>query len=111
MAQQATSQQTAAGPEVHDAHHPSPAGYVRIAAILAVLTAMEVSLFYIEVGPAFIPAMIGLMSVKFTLVVAEFMHLKYDTKLYRRVMLLGLLTALGVYGIVLATFSSVRLEF
>lgn len=121
MAQQATREPTAAGPggEVHpevqpgddDHHHPLPTDYVRIAVILAVLTALEVSLFYIEVGPAFLPMMLGLMAVKFLLVVAEFMHLKYDTKLYRRVMLVGLFTAIAVYGIALLTFSGVRLDF
>lgn len=120
MAQQATREPTAAGPggEVHpevapgdDHHHPLPTDYVRIAVILAVLTALEVSLFYIEVGPAFLPMMLGLMAVKFVLVVGEFMHLKYDTKLYRRVMMVGLVTAIAVYGIALATFSGVRLDF
>lgn len=107
----AQATQQAQGTAEHHDHHPTPRDYVRIAVILAVLTALEVSLFYLEVGPAFIPMMIGLMTVKFILVVAEFMHLKYDTKLYRRVMATGLFTALAVYAIVLVTFADVRVDF
>jgi cytochrome c oxidase subunit 4 len=45
-----------------------------------------------------------MMAVKFVIVVSYFMHLKYDNKLFSWVFYAGLILALIVYGIFLATF-------
>jgi caa(3)-type oxidase subunit IV len=86
------------------AHHPSAADYVRIALILALLTALEVSTYYFDFGRAGVPLLIVLMVIKFTLVVNEFMHLKYDTNIYRRLMVTGLVGAVLLYTITLVLF-------
>ena len=86
------------------AHHPSAADYVRIALILAFLTALEVSTYYFDFGRAGVPLLIVLMAIKFVLVVNEFMHLKYDTNVYRRLMVTGLVGAVLLYSITLVLF-------
>ena len=95
--------------DVHptDEFHPTPKQYVQIAIALSVLTAMEVSASYIELGGAFIPLLIILMSIKFVLVAGWFMHLKYDTRLYSRLLGAGLAVAITVYLATLLTFRHV----
>lgn len=95
--------------EDHGAHagHPTPRQYVQIAVILAVLTALEVSLIYVEVGVAMIPTLIVLMILKFALVVAWYMHLKFDAATFTRLLLTGLVLAVGIYAVVLVTFLDV----
>jgi cytochrome c oxidase subunit 4 len=88
-------------------HHPSDSEYVRVATILAILTAAEVSTFYVDFGWASVPMLIILMSVKFFMVAGIFMHLKFDTKLYRMLVTAGLFLAIGLYTIMLMTFFSV----
>jgi len=45
-----------------------------------------------------------MMVVKFIIVVSYFMHLKFDNKLFSWVFYAGLILALTVYAIFLATF-------
>jgi cytochrome c oxidase subunit IV len=85
-------------------HGMSNAGYIRIAAILAAITALEVSTVYIDFGPFFLPALLIMMAVKFIMVVSYFMHLKFDNKLFSFMFYAGLFLAVGVYATFLATF-------
>ena len=82
----------------------SNAGYVRIAAILAAITALEVATYYVDLGALFLPALLIMMAVKFYIVVSFFMHLRYENKLFSWVFYAGLFLAMTVYGIFLATF-------
>ena len=82
----------------------SNAGYVRIAAILAAITALEVATYYVDLGALFLPALLIMMAVKFYIVVSFFMHLRYENKLFSWVFYAGLYLAMIVYGIFLATF-------
>lgn len=95
-------------PADSDAHdeHGSDATYVKIAAVLAVITAAEIALPAVAdvEGIAVIGAMLAMMVLKFGLVVAYFMHLKYDSILFRRVFVAGLVLAVIVYVIALGTF-------
>jgi cytochrome c oxidase subunit IV len=68
----------------HAQHGMSNAGYIRIALILAAMTALEVSTYYVDFGALFMPVLIILMVVKFFIVVSYFMHLKFDNKLFLR---------------------------
>jgi len=63
-------------------HGMSNAGYVRIALILGIITALEVSTYYVDFGPLFLPALLIMMVIKFIMVVSYFMHLKFDNKLF-----------------------------
>jgi cytochrome c oxidase subunit IV len=84
--------------------HPSDMLYVKVALLLAVLTAIEVATYFFDFKAAFVPVLVGLMTVKFFVVLFFFMHLKFDSKLFRRVFYSGLLFAIGVYVVALTTF-------
>jgi cytochrome c oxidase subunit 4 len=59
--------------------HPGARAYVIIALILAVITAVEVAVYYIpELRPFIVPILVILSAVKFWMVVAFFMHLWFD---------------------------------
>ena len=82
----------------------SDAGYIKIALILAAITALEVSTYYVDFGPLFMPSLMIMMVVKFVMVVSYFMHLKFDSKIFTFMFYTGLGLALFVYITALATF-------
>ena len=84
-------------------HGLTNAGYVRIAVILALITALEVSTYYVDFGPFFLPSLIIMMFVKFVMVVSYFMHLRFDHGLFSFLFYSGLVLAVGVYVAFLAT--------
>jgi cytochrome c oxidase subunit IV len=85
--------------------HPSPLVYVKVALILAVVTAIEVALYYVKISDGLLVSSLLVLSLlKFALVALYFMHLKFDSLLFRRLFITGLLLAIGVYAVVLATF-------
>jgi caa(3)-type oxidase subunit IV len=85
------------------AHKPN-SFYIQVAAALAVITAVEVGLYYLDIGKLFMPALLILMVVKFITVVSVFMHLKFDHKLFSYLFYSGLFLAVGVYIAALMTF-------
>ncbi|MGH9036759.1 MAG: cytochrome C oxidase subunit IV family protein [Acidimicrobiia bacterium] len=89
----------------HDAHaHPSPAKYVMIALILAIVTGIEVGLYYIDMpDKLFVAILLGLAFIKFSMVAAYFMHLKFDGRLLRRLFITGIVLAAVVYTLALVT--------
>jgi len=85
--------------------HPDWGTYKWVALILAAITALEVWIYYIPSFTAtklFVPVLLALSAIKFTIVVMFYMHLKYDAKLFR---------ALFVAPLVLASFIIVGLLF
>ena len=99
----------AAAPVEHVEHeHPSDWQYIKIALILAVLTAIEVFTYFQSVhrmGDAALYVLLTvLMVLKFIYVVAWFMHLKFDSVLFKRIFITGIALALGVYLIMLTAF-------
>src|SRR3954465_7488690 len=91
--------------EYGEGHHgATDKQYIIIAAILAAITALEITLSYIDVGPIYLPALLILMAVKFLTVVSYFMHLKFDNKILSFLFCLGLVLAVLVYCAALSTF-------
>jgi cytochrome c oxidase subunit 4 len=93
--------------EEHDDHtHPGDRKYVEIAIILAVLTALEVATYFFEeeLGDALIPILMVLMVVKFFMVAAWFMHLRFDSRLFSKLFVSGLVLAGAVYIVMLTAF-------
>jgi cytochrome c oxidase subunit 4 len=78
--------------------------YIAVALILAVITALEVSLTYIDIGALFLPVLLILMVIKFFTVVLYFMHLKFDNRLFTVLFYMGLGLAVFVYTVALFTF-------
>ena len=89
-----------------EAHaHPSPRDYWLIALILAVITAAEVAVAYIDALDSVIAPLLIVMSIaKFVIVVGYFMHLRYEAKIYRNLFFIGLVAAPLLFGAVLFTF-------
>jgi cytochrome c oxidase subunit 4 len=96
-----------AGLAVHDEHaHPTPLKYVGIAAILAIATGIEVGLYYINLpDKLFVALLLGLAFIKFSMVAAYFMHLKFDGRLLRRLFVTGIILAATVYTVALLTLN------
>ena len=86
--------------------HPSPAQYWKIAGILAVLTAIEVALFYIdrelELGALNAMVLIALSALKFIIVIGWFMHLRFEKPFLSRLFTAGFGLAIACYTVVLA---------
>ena len=84
--------------------HPGPLEYVKVAVFLAVVTGIEVGIYYLKGARSVLaPALILLSIVKFSMVGLYFMHLKFDTHLFRRVFILGIILAITVYTVALVT--------
>jgi cytochrome c oxidase subunit 4 len=98
----------AEAPAAHDEgehEHASDLLYIKVAVGLAVLTGMEVAWPYIvDDGPILMFPLLAVMAIKFVIIAAFFMHLKFDSKILSRVFYSGLLLAVGVYIIALLTF-------
>lgn len=99
--------------DTHEAHapqgeraheHPSDWQYVKVAILLAVVTAAEVGTYFVELNDIVIGLLYGMMVAKFAVVGAYFMHLKFDSKIFRWVFVGGLALAVGVYLVVFAVF-------
>jgi cytochrome c oxidase subunit 4 len=90
----------------HERAHPGPGEYIKIAVILAIVTIIEVGAYYVTQIPDGVLAasLLVMMVVKFCLVALWFMHLRFDSRLFRRLFVGGLILALAIYTIVLLTF-------
>jgi cytochrome c oxidase subunit 4 len=84
--------------------HPSDLTYVGIAIILAVFTAIEVGIYYLHPSTWTALSLLLFMTLKFGVVVAYFMHLRFDSPIFRRLFIGGLTLAVVVYTIVLFMF-------
>jgi len=75
--------------------HASTATYLKVAAILCAVTALEFTIIYIrQVAPILVPLLLVMSAAKFALVALFFMHLRYDSRV---------LTLLFVAPLLLAT--------
>jgi cytochrome c oxidase subunit 4 len=86
--------------------HPTPQRYVMIAAILVVVTAAEIGLYYLQgdVPDGLIIVFLLMFAViKFALVASWYMHLRTDKPIFRRFFVLGIVAAISLYLIVLTT--------
>ena len=87
-------------------HHPSPRKYVAVAVILAIVTAIEVGAYYITglSDTVLSVALLLMMVVKFAMVALWFMHLRFDSRLFRRLFITGIILAMAIYTVVLVSF-------
>ena len=76
-----------------------------VGAVLAVITAVEISIFYITALARFLaPALIVLSISKFALVVMFFMHLRFDHRVFRWLFVGPLAITVGVVVALMALF-------
>jgi cytochrome c oxidase subunit 4 len=79
--------------------HPGVGTYLTVAAVLTVITLVEVGVFYvpaIQQGPLLAPILLTLSGAKFALVVMFYMHLRSDHRLFSAIFTIPLLIAVGV---------------
>ena len=89
-------------PDDELSHHPGPRAYVGIAIVLAIVTAIEVAIYYFDLAPELLVGMLIFFAViKFILVASWFMHLRFDSRLFKMLFVTGLITALLVFGVVM----------
>ena len=93
-----------AGPHDESHAHKPNSFYIKVAIALAIVTAVEVGLYYLDLGKLFLPTLLVLMAVKFVTVVSLFMHLKFDNKIFSWLFYSGLFLAVFVYLAALMTF-------
>ena len=92
------------GPHGEEEHYPDERQYIKIALILFAITMFEVGIYYVSgVTKEVITLMIFSMIAKFTLVALFFMHLRFDSRLFRRLFVTGIILAIAVYSILLTT--------
>jgi cytochrome c oxidase subunit 4 len=86
--------------------HPGPSVYITVALILAVLTAMEISVFYVQsLQSVLVPILIILAIAKFALVAMFYMHLHYDHRVFSILFVFPLLLAVLVVLSLLLLFA------
>jgi cytochrome c oxidase subunit 4 len=105
---QATGADAATETEHLEHEHPRDLLYVQVALVLAVLTAAEVATYNQDFSDALgdfqVPMLLLLMTIKFSLVIMFFMHLRFDHRLFSWVFIGGLVLASVVYIATLLTF-------
>ncbi|MCH9038896.1 MAG: cytochrome C oxidase subunit IV family protein [Chloroflexi bacterium] len=85
--------------------HPSPGTYFKVAITLAIITAVEIAVFYLEfVGHGIIPILALLSGAKFILVMMYYMHLKFDSRIFSTLFVAGLVTAAGILFALMTLF-------
>jgi cytochrome c oxidase subunit 4 len=107
-----------ASAEPHHAHgdadehaHPDWSTYKWVALILTVITVVEVWIFYTPFAEnrLFVPSLLTMSAAKFVIVVMFYMHLKYDSKIFRALFTGPLL--IGVIVIISLLFLFGQLDF
>ena len=94
-------------PEEGGTHHehPSEWEYIKVAIVLALITLAEVAVYYVEsLEGLLVPILIVMSVLKFALVVLWFMHLRFDSRLFRRLFATGIALALFCFMVTLSTF-------
>ena len=87
-------------------HHPSLGVYFAVFTTLMVLTGVTVWVAFIQLGPLGDIVAITIASIKATLVMLFFMHLKYSEKLTWVVMIAALVWLVVLLGITLSDYLS-----
>ncbi len=88
----------------HAHSHPTWKQYKWVALILTVITVLEVWAYYIPTLVAssfFVPLLLLMSAVKFTIVVLFYMHLRYDHRLFRPLftgpLIIAIATLIGLF--------------
>ena len=89
----------------HETGHPGEFTYIKIAAILAAITVVEVAIYYFDLGRTLlVTLLLALSAVKFATVVGYFMHLKFDDRRLTWIFAAGLVVAFSIIMALYALF-------
>jgi cytochrome c oxidase subunit 4 len=103
-----------AAPHGHDhaatpsSGHASVKTYWIVAAVLTIITAIELAALYVPglPNPVLVIGLLLMSAAKFILVVGFFMHLRYDSPVFRSMFVGPLLIAIGIILALMALFSA-----
>ena len=85
-------------------HYPDEWQYIKVALILFAITMAEVGIYYVSGAMHVVITLMAFMMIaKFAIVALYFMHLRFDSKLFRRLFVTGIILAIGVYLIALSS--------
>jgi cytochrome c oxidase subunit IV len=93
--------------EAHDwdqPHEPDYSGYVKIAGVLFVMIALELVTYYLAPSGWIIPLLGIFAAIKFFVIGAWFMHLRFDSNIFRLLFLGGLTLAVSIFFVTLMIF-------
>ena len=102
-----------AGHGTEEHAHPTWSTYWKVATILTLITLVEVWVYYIPSFVAsrlFVPVLLFMSAVKFAIVVAFYMHLKYDHKLFRALFTGPLIIAIVTMIVLLFLFGHLAIR-
>jgi cytochrome c oxidase subunit 4 len=93
--------------EAQERPHPTTASYLKVGIVLALITAIEVGIFYMEsIRSVIVPIFLVLSAGKFALVAMFYMHLRFDARLFSGFFVGGILLATSIIAALLALFST-----
>lgn len=85
--------------------HPGPVTYAKVAGILCLITFLEFGVFYTESIQFILVPLLTIMSVvKFILVAAFYMHLKFDHKVFSYILICGAVLSFSVFFTLLSLY-------
>jgi cytochrome c oxidase subunit 4 len=92
----------------HSTEHASVKTYWIVAAVLGIITAIELAALYVPGLPngVLVTALLVMSAAKFALVVGIFMHLRYDSPIFRTMFVGPLLIAVCIILALMALFSA-----
>jgi len=89
----------------HEHAHPGEGQYLLVALFLALVTGAEVVLYYVNIDFRIYAPLLGVLAaIKFATVAMFFMHLRFDSRVFRWFFVTGIVLAVTVYTVVLLTF-------
>lgn len=85
---------------------PGPVTWVRVLVLLTIATVLEVLTYVFEstLGVSTAPILILFAAIKFVLVVAYYMHLKFDARLLTGIFGWGMLIAISIFAAMAAIY-------
>jgi cytochrome c oxidase subunit 4 len=87
--------------------HPGPSVYLTVGLILAVITVIEVAIYYVDmVEGLLMTILLALSAMKFVLVVLWFMHLRFDNRIFSVFFGGALALAAALFVVVLLSLSA-----
>ena len=93
--------------------HPTWSVYWKVATILTLITVVEVWIYYVPAivaSRAFVPMLLIMSAVKFFIVVAFYMHLRYDHKLFKAIFTGPLIIAVTTIVVLMFLFGKLAVR-
>ncbi len=96
----------------HEHAHPTWKEYKWVALFLTLVTVIEVWVYYtpFKETPYYVPTLLFMSAAKFATVVALYMHLKYDHRLFRALFMGPLFIAMSTLLALMFLFSKLKIS-